>query len=156
MKRAIFPGSFDPFTIGHYDIVMRGLHIFDEIIIGIGRHHAKTTTFTLEQRHHNIQQVFANEPRVSVLIYDGLTIDLAFQHQADAILRGVRSVQDFEYERNIAEANRQLSGIDTVLLYTRPEYAHISSSLARELYSYKKDITSLLPPLADIPSNNQD
>lgn len=147
MRRAIFPGSFDPFTIGHYDIVLRGLAIFDEIVIGIGRNHSKTCTFTLQQRLQTIEQVFASEPRVRVLIYDGLTIDLAAQEQASAILRGVRSVQDFEYERSIAEANRQLSGVETVLLYTRPEYAHISSSLARELYSYKKDITPLLPPI---------
>lgn len=146
MKRAIFPGSFDPFTIGHYDIVVRGLEIFDEILIGIGCNSQKTTTFLLEERMAAIQQAFAGEPRVKVEVYNGLTIDFAAQHEARCILRGVRSVQDFEYERNIAEANKQLCGIETVLLYTRPEYAHISSSLVRELQSYNKDITRYLPP----------
>lgn len=146
MKRAIFPGSFDPFTIGHYDIVMRGLEIFDEIVIGIGHNSQKHSTFPLEKRLQETKQAFAHEPRVRVEAYQGLTIDFATAQQAACILRGVRSVQDFEYERNIAEANKQLCGIETVLLYTRPEYAHISSSLVRELYSYHKDITPYLPP----------
>jgi pantetheine-phosphate adenylyltransferase len=145
MKIAIFPGSFDPFTIGHYDIVNRGLQIFDQIIIGIGHNSNKVSTFSIDDRLKAIQKVFVNEPRVKVEIYDGLTIDFAVKHQATSIVRGVRSVQDFEYERNIAEANRQLCGIETVLLYTRPEYAYISSSLVRELYAYNKDITPYLP-----------
>ena len=145
MKIAIFPGSFDPFTIGHYDIVNRGLQIFDQIIIGIGHNSNKVSTFSIDDRLKAIQKVFVNEPRVKVEIYDGLTIDFAVKHQATSIVRGVRSVQDFEYERNIAEANRKLCGIETVLLYTRPEYAYISSSLVRELYAYNKDITPYLP-----------
>jgi pantetheine-phosphate adenylyltransferase len=145
MKIAIFPGSFDPFTIGHYDIVNRGLQIFDQIIIGIGHNSKKVSTFSIDDRLKAIQKVFDNEPRVKVEIYDGLTIDFAVKHQATSIVRGVRSVQDFEYERNIAEANRQLCRIETVLLYTRPEYAYISSSLVRELYAYNKDITPYLP-----------
>ena len=145
MRRAIFPGSFDPFTRGHYDIVMRGLELFDEIIIGIGHNNTKRSSFPLEQRIKDIQQTFSNEPRVQVEAYEGLTIDFATAHKAQCILRGVRSVQDFEYERNIAEANKQLCGIETVLLYTRPEYAHISSSLVRELHAYGKDISELLP-----------
>ena len=146
MTTAIFPGSFDPFTIGHYDIVKRGLALFDHIIIGIGHNSKKQSSFPLGQRIKDIQQVFANEPRVKVTAYEGLTIDFAATHHAQCILRGVRSVQDFEYERNIAEANKQLCGIETVLLYTKPEYAHISSSLVRELYSYNRDITPYLPP----------
>ena len=145
MKKAIFPGSFDPFTIGHYDIVMRGLELFDEIIIGIGHNSKKQNSFPLEQRIKEIQQAFSNEPRVKVEAYEGLTIDFAATHKAGCILRGVRSVQDFEYERNIAEANKQLCGIETVLLYTRPEYAHISSSLVRELHAYGKDISAMIP-----------
>ena len=146
MKRAIFPGSFDPFTIGHHDIVMRGLEIFDEIIIGIGRNYNKRETFPLEERLAAIQRIYDNEPRVRVEVYDGLTVDFVAEHHAQFILRGVRSTLDFEYERNIAEANKQLSGIETVLLYTRPEYAHISSTLVRDLHSHNKDITPFLPP----------
>lgn len=146
MKTAIFPGSFDPFTIGHFDIVKRGLDIFDEIIIGIGHNSHKVPTFPIEERLKSIKDAFAHEPRVKVELYEGLTIDFAHKHNAQHILRGVRSIKDFEYERDIAEANKQLCGIETVLLYTRPEYAHISSSLVRELYSYNKDITPYLPP----------
>jgi pantetheine-phosphate adenylyltransferase len=145
MKTALFPGSFDPFTIGHHDIVVRGLQLFDEIVIAIGRNAHKSGHSSPEERLQAIQQVYADHPRVRVYIYEGLTIDFAQQVGASCILRGVRSVQDFEYERQIADANKQLSGIDTVLLYTRPEYAHISSSLLRELQSYNKDITDYLP-----------
>ena len=145
MKRAIFPGSFDPFTIGHHDIVLRGLQLFDEIIIGIGHNISKRDAFPLEERLAAIQSAFKSEPRVKVMAYDGLTVDFASEQQAQFILRGVRSVQDFEYERNIAEANKQLSGIETVLLYTRPEYAHISSTLLRDLRAHGKDISPYLP-----------
>ena len=144
-KIAIFPGSFDPFTIGHHDIVMRGLEIFDEIIIGIGRNYNKREFFPIADRLAAIQRAYSKESRVRVEVYDGLTIDFAAQHNAHFILRGVRSTLDFEYERNIAEANKQLSGIETVLLYTRPEYAHISSTLVRDLHSHGKDISQYLP-----------
>ena len=145
MKTALFPGSFDPFTIGHHDIVVRGLQLFDEIVVAIGRNAQKPGHSSPEERLQAIQQVYADHPRVRVYIYEGLTIDFAQQVGASCILRGVSSVQDFEYERQIVDANRQLSGFDTVLLYTRPEYAHISSSLVRELKSYNKDITDYLP-----------
>ena len=145
MKRAIFPGSFDPFTIGHHDIVMRGLDIFDEIVIGIGKNSNKQETFPLQERLERIKQAYADEPRVKVEVYEGLTIDFVAKHHAKHILRGVRSVKDFEYERDIAEANKQLSGIETVVLYTRPDLAHISSSLVRELYAYGKDISAMVP-----------
>lgn len=145
MRIAIFPGSFDPFTIGHHDIVMRALNLFDEIIIGIGHNYTKRETFPLRERLAAIQRIYDNEPRVRVEVYDGLTVDFAAQHNAQFILRGVRSTLDFEYERNIAEANKQLSGIETVLLYTRPEYAHISSTLVRDLHSHGKDISQYLP-----------
>ena len=144
-KIAIFPGSFDPFTIGHHDIVMRGLQLFDEIIIGIGHNYTKRDTFPLEERLAAIQRTYNNQSRVHVCAYDGLTIDFAAQHNAHFILRGVRSTLDFEYERTIAEANKQLSGIETVLLYTRPEYAHISSTLVRDLHAHGKDISQYLP-----------
>lgn len=145
MKRAIFPGSFDPFTIGHYDIVNRGLKLFDEIVIGIGRNSTKKETFPIREREEAIRKIFKDEPRVTVQIYDCLTVDFAREVNAQFILRGVRCVQDFEYERNMAEANKDLGGIETILLYTRPEYAHISSTLVRDLYSYNKDVSAYVP-----------
>lgn len=145
MKRAIFPGSFDPFTIGHYDIVNRGLKLFDEIVIGIGRNSTKKETFPIREREEAIRKIFKDEPRVSVQIYDCLTVDFAREVNAQFILRGVRCVQDFEYERNMAEANKDLGGIETILLYTRPEYAHISSTLVRDLYAYNKDVSAYVP-----------
>ena len=140
MKKAIFPGSFDPFTVGHYDIIKRGLELFDEIIIGIGRNSTKRETFPIREREEAIRKIFADEPRVKVAIYDCLTVDFAKEQDAPFILRGVRCVEDFEYERNMAEAN-----VETIILYTRPEYAHISSTLVRDLYSYGKDVSAFVP-----------
>ncbi len=145
MKTAIFPGSFDPFTIGHYDIVKRALTMFDRIVIGIGSNSVKVPSFPDEKRLEAIRKAFADEPRVSVEIYDCLTVDFARQQGAEFILRGVRCVADFEYERNMAEANKELGNIETVLLYTRPQYAHISSTLVRDLYAHGKDISTYIP-----------
>ena len=145
MRTAIFPGSFDPFTIGHYDIVIRGLDLFDKIVIGIGRNSEKKECFPLQQRMDAIHRVFRDNPRVEVEVYDSLTVDFAREHDAQFILRGIRCVADFEYERNMAEANKQLGDVETILLYTRPEYAHVSSTLVRDLYSYHKNITPYLP-----------
>lgn len=145
MKTAIFPGSFDPFTIGHYDVVRRALQLFDKIIIGIGTNATKQPVFSVEERLKQIEETFRNDPRVKVQVYDSLTVDFAKQTGAQFILRGVRCIADFEYERNMAEANKEIGGIETILLYTSPEYAHISSTLVRDLYSYGKDISSFLP-----------
>lgn len=145
MKKAIFPGSFDPFTVGHYDIVNRGLEIFDQIIIGIGRNSTKKDTFPIREREEAIRKIFQNDSRIKVVIYDCLTVDLAKEHDAQFILRGIRCVEDFEYERNMAEANKQLANIETIILYTRPEYAHISSTLVRDLYAYGKDVSAFVP-----------
>lgn len=146
MKRAIFPGTFDPFTIGHYSIVKRGLNIFDVIIIGIGNNQSKKTLFSIEKRIEMIQKAFTNEKRVKVIAYNSLTVDFAQEVNAGFILRGLRSVGDFEYERTIGDTNRILTGIETVILFTEAEYAHISSTVARDLISYGKDISSFLPP----------
>lgn len=146
MKRAIFPGTFDPFTIGHYSIVKRGLNIFDEIVIGIGHNQSKKTLFSIEKRIEMIQKAFEGEARVKVTSYSTLTVDFASEVQAGFILRGLRSVGDFEYERTIGDNNRLLTGIETVILFTEAEYAHISSTVARDLMSYGKDISSFLPP----------
>ncbi len=145
VKIAIFPGSFDPFTRGHYNIVERGLPLFDRLIIGIGRNTTKAALYTLEERQKQIEILFANEPRVEVRIYDVLTADFAQQVGANYILRGVRTVADFEYERTIAEVNKRLIQIETVLLFADTETATISSSLVRELKAFGKDVTDFLP-----------
>lgn len=145
MRTAIFPGSFDPFTIGHYDIVQRALLLFDEIVIGVGVNAQKHPLFTPEERVRAIENAFRNESRVRVMTYETLTVDFAHEVGATFMLRGVRSTIDFEYEKAFAEANKQLSGIETVLLLTEPEYEHISSSLVRDLHHYGKDITPYLP-----------
>ena len=146
MKRAIFPGTFDPFTVGHYSIVERGLCIFDEIIIGVGINKSKNTLFSLEKRIDIINQSFVDEPRVKVASYLSLTVDFALSVQADFVLRGLRSVGDFEYERSIADANKKLTGIETVILLTESKHSFISSTVTRELYSFGKDITGFLAP----------
>jgi pantetheine-phosphate adenylyltransferase len=146
MKRAIFPGTFDPFTIGHYSIVQRGLSFFDEIVIGIGLNQSKKTLFSVDKRLDIIQQAFIDEPRVKVASYDSLTVDFALSVDANFVLRGLRSVVDFEYERSIADANRKLTGIETVILFTESEYSFISSTVTRDLIAFGKDISTFLPP----------
>ena len=146
MRRAIFPGTFDPFTIGHFSIVQRGLSFFDEIVIGIGINQTKKTLFSVEKRMDMIQQAFKNEPRVKVESYNSLTVDFALSVQADFVLRGLRSVGDFEYERTTADANRKLTGIETVILFTESKYSYISSTVVRDLITYGKDISIFLPP----------
>ena len=145
MKTAIFPGSFDPFTVGHQDIVRRALPLFDRIVIGVGVNAQKTPLFSPEERVEMIRKAFKDEPRITVRTYSNLTVDFAREEGAEFMLRGVRSTVDFEYEKAFAEANKQLSGLETVLMLTKPEYEHISSSLVRDLYSYGKDITPYLP-----------
>ena len=147
MKRiALFPGSFDPFTKGHKNIVERTLQsVADTVIIAIGNNCEKKCMQTVEERVESIQRVFKGNDKVRVVAYEGLTIDFAKSINADFIVRGVRSIKDFEYEREIAEVNRKLSGIETILLYTEPEYASISSSIVRELMSYGKDVSQFLP-----------
>ena len=146
---AIFPGSFDPFTIGHESIVLRALPLFDQIVIAIGVNYSKRPLTTPEERLTWIRGVFRHEPKVSVMHYTGLTVDAARQCGASFLLRGVRMVQDFEYEKNMAETNRAMSGIETVLLYTLPEYGHISSSTVRELVEYGHDVSAFLPKNCD-------
>lgn len=146
MKKAIFPGSFDPFTIGHYSVVKRGLELFDHITIGVGSNCSKKSFFTLEKRLDIIRQAFHDEPRVSVKAYDSLTIDFAKKEEADFILRGVRSANDFEYEMSIADINKRLSSIETVLLFTEPQHSAVSSTIVRDLLSYGKEVAEFLPP----------
>ena len=142
---ALFPGTFDPFTLGHQSLVKRVLTCADAVVIAIGINEKKQTYYTLEQRVSAIRALYAEEPRVKVITYSGLTVDVAQQEQASFILRGVRSLIDFEYEKAIADVNRQLSGIETLLLFTEPAYAHISSSVVRELLHFGKDVSAFLP-----------
>lgn len=142
---ALFPGSFDPFTIGHASLVSRGLQLVDEIIIAIGINDQKKGFFPLEKRLDAIRELYKEEPRVQVTSYQSLTVDFAEQMGAGFILRGIRSTLDFEYEKNIADLNRQLNGIETLILFTVPEYASISSSVVRELFRYGKDISPFIP-----------
>ncbi|MDD4823046.1 MAG: pantetheine-phosphate adenylyltransferase [Bacteroidales bacterium] len=145
MKTAIFPGTFDPFTIGHDSIVRRGLSFLDEIIIAIGVNDSKRTYFSSQSRLKMIEELYKDEPRVKVEAYDSLTICFAQQKGASLILRGIRTVNDFEYEKTIADMNRKISGIETILLFTEPEYACISSSAVRDLLKYNKDVVPFLP-----------
>lgn len=145
MKKAIFPGTFDPFTIGHYSVVKRALTFMDEIVIGIGVNESKRTWFPTEKRLDMIRKLFTDEPRITVEAYSGLTIDFANQCGAKFIVRGIRTVHDFEYEETIADVNRKLSGIETILLFTEPELTSVSSTIVRELLKYGKDVTPFLP-----------
>ena len=145
MKRAIFPGSFDPFTLGHHSIVKRALTFMDEVIIGIGINESKRSLLSVEKRIESIRNVYADEPRVKVLAYSGLTVDFAREHGVEVIIRGIRTVKDFEYEEGIADINRKLSGIETVFSFTEPEYSAVSSSVVRELLHYGKDVSAFLP-----------
>ena len=148
---AIFPGTFDPFTRGHYSVVSRALSMFDEVVIAIGVNALKRPMFTVEERMAMLESLFANEPRVKVMSYSGLTVDVARECGAQFMLRGVRSVIDFEYERSIADVNREISGLETVMLFTEPMYAHISSSVVRELLSYGRDVSSFVPEQMKLP-----
>mgnify|MGYP001438098202 CR=1 FL=1 len=142
---ALFPGTFDPFTIGHESLVRRGLALMDEIVIAIGVNEAKKSYFTLEKRIGMIRDFYREEPRVRVESYDSLTISFAKEIGARYILRGIRSVVDFEYEKTIADMNRTISGIETFVLFTEPALTHISSTHVRELLRYGHDISSFIP-----------
>ena len=142
---AIFPGSFDPFTVGHHSIVMRALPLFDKIVVAIGTNAAKYAMVSESRRVEALRELYADNEKIEVISYEGLTVDAAKMCGAKVILRGVRMIQDFEYEKNLAEVNRSISGLETVLLYTLPEFGHISSSIVRELIRYGRDVSSLLP-----------
>ncbi len=145
MKRALFPGTFDPFTRGHYSVVKRALNIVDEVVIAIGVNDSKSTYFTLEQRLTMLQSFFSNTPQVKIASYGGLTVDFAQQMEARYIVRGIRTVTDFEYEKTIADVNRKLSGVETIVLFTEPELTHVSSTIVRELLRYGRDVSDMLP-----------
>ncbi len=144
-KTAIFPGTFNPFTIGHKSIVERGLQIFDNIVIAIGHNENKPTGDNIVKRIETIRKAFIDNKAVEVVAYSGLTAEYAKKIGACAILRGVRNIADFEYERNLADVNKNILGIETMFILSLPQYSYISSSMVRELESNGHDISNLLP-----------
>ncbi|MGJ8592260.1 MAG: pantetheine-phosphate adenylyltransferase [Aquaticitalea sp.] len=145
MKRALFPGSFDPITLGHSDIINRGIHLFDEVVVAIGINADKKYMFSLEERQGFIEEAFKNEPKVKVVTYEGLTIDFCKKIDAQFILRGLRNPADFEFEKAIAHTNRKLSKIETVFLLTAAKTSYISSSIVRDVIRNHGDYTVLVP-----------
>ncbi|GBU06933.1 pantetheine-phosphate adenylyltransferase [Bacteroidales bacterium] len=149
-KIALFPGTFDPFTLGHESIVERGLNLVDELIIAIGINTNKKTHFSLEQRLEMLENLYANEPRIKVQTYNCLTLDFASQVGAKFILRGIRSMNDFEFEKSIADVNHCISKIETLVLFTKPKFIHISSSIVRELLTFEKNVDEFVPKKLNI------
>jgi pantetheine-phosphate adenylyltransferase len=145
MKRAIFPGSFDPLTLGHHDIILRGITLFDELIIAIGINAEKKYMFSLEQRMQFITEAFKDEPKIKVLTYEGLTVDFCKKVEANFILRGLRNPADFEFEKAIAHTNRSLSEIETVFLLTSSGKSFISSSIVRDVIRNGGNYKGLVP-----------
>ena len=145
MIKAIFPGSFDPITNGHFDIIKRGVSLFDEVIVAIGVNAEKKYMFSLEDRKRFIEEAFKDEPKVKVITYSGLTIDLCKKEKANFILRGLRNPADFEFEKAIAHTNRVMSKIETVFLLTAARTSFISSSIVRDVLRNGGDITQLVP-----------
>ncbi len=152
MRRAIFPGSFDPLTLGHYDIIKRGITLFDELLIAIGINADKKYMFSLEERTNFIKNAFKDEPKIKVVTYEGLTVDFCKKVDADFILRGLRNPGDFEFEKAIAHTNRQLSEIETVFLLTSSGKSYISSSIVRDVIRNGGDYTGLVPNTVRIKS----
>ncbi|WP_418263294.1 pantetheine-phosphate adenylyltransferase [Flavobacterium faecale] len=154
MRKAIFPGSFDPITLGHEDIIKRAIPLFDQIVIAIGVNAEKKYMFTLEERKRFIEETFKNEPKVSVITYQGLTIELCQKINADFILRGLRNPADFEFEKAIAHTNRELSKIETVFLLTAASTSYISSSIVRDVIRNNGEYQKLVPKAVVVSTTN--
>ena len=145
MKKAIFPGSFDPITLGHVDIIERGVTLFDELIIAIGVNADKKYMFSLEERKKFIEDCFKHQPKIKVVTYKGLTVDFCQKNNVDFILRGLRNPADFEFEKAIAHTNRDLAPIETVFLLTAASTSYIASSIVRDVIRNNGDYTKLVP-----------
>ena len=143
---ALFPGTFDPITVGHVNILQRAIPLFDEIVIGIGKNSLKSTLFPLEQRENWIREIFKNNPSIKVASYEGLTVDFCNKIGANYILRGLRTMSDFDYEKNIAQMNKLVNeNVESVFLMCDPAYTPISSSIVRDLIRNGGDVTAYLP-----------
>jgi len=152
MKTAVFPGSFDPITVGHVDLVQRAIPLFDRIVVAVGVNSKKKSLFTLEQRMQWLKQVFADTPQVTVDSFEGLTVHYCKQINARYLLRGLRNASDFDYEKTISQLNHIVGNqIETVFLISKPEYSHISSTIVREIIIGNGDATPFLPKEVTIP-----
>ena len=145
MKKALFPGSFDPITLGHYDIIQRATALFDEIIVAVGENADKRYMFSVEERKAFIEKAVAHEKKIKVVSYQGLTVDFCKKMDTEFILRGLRNPADFEFERAIAHTNRDLGGVETIFLLTAVKTSHISSSIVRDVIRNRGDYTLLVP-----------
>ena len=145
MRTGLFIGSFDPFTIGHHSVVRRALPLFDKLVIGVGVNERKKYMYSTEVRVKTIAELYADEPKIVVKAYNDLAVDFAHREGAWFIVKGVRSVKDFEYEREQADINRQIGGIETVFIYSEPKWESVSSTLVRELIHFGRDVKEFLP-----------
>ena len=145
MNTAVFPGSFDPFTVGHDAIVRRALPLFDKIIIGVGVNVRKKYLFSADKRVEDIARIYAGESKIEVKAYSGLLADFARMEGAGFIIKGVRSVKDFEYEREQADINRMIGGVETLIMFSEPQYSSVSSSMVRELMHFGRDVSEFIP-----------
>ena len=145
MRRAVFPGSFDPITLGHIDIIDRALPLFDEIIVAIGVNAEKKTMWDLEQRTKYIEEALGSYEKVRIMTYNGLTAQFCLEQQAHYILRGLRNTLDFSYERSIAQTNARLSGVESIFIISSPGTSHISSTIVRDIARHGGDYSQLVP-----------
>ncbi|GAB5401765.1 MAG: pantetheine-phosphate adenylyltransferase [Aureisphaera sp.] len=152
-RRAVFPGSFDPITLGHIDIIQRAIPLFDEIIVAIGVNAAKKYMWTLEERKDFLEKSFANFPTVRVAAYEGLTSDFCKKEKAQYILRGLRNSSDFTYEQTIAQANEKVNGVDSIFIMSSPEYSFVSSSIVRDIARNGGNFESLVPHSVHSPKD---
>ena len=145
MKKAVCPGSFDPITNGHLDVIERASHLFDEVVIAVLVNNSKSSLFTIEERIVLARDCVKHLPNVKVDMWSGLLVDYCRENKVDAIVKGLRAVSDFDYELQMAQMNLQLKGVDTLLMATKPAYSFLSSSLVREIARYGGDVSSLVP-----------